>query len=185
MANRLVAASDWTSAKTAINNLLTNLNAVHIASHGGSISPSISLEAAISAISRAVAQGEQVKYDEYSDSDGLVYKYNLLRKYESCRRRDSGGSWHYNQTVSSSGVIGTRSGSFPANTPDYITPPSAGALIESIVTLRDILEIVVDGVVIHNTTILSVAPGAEYVVIDECHSSCHSSCHGDCRRSKR
>jgi len=185
MSVRLVAAADWTSAKSAINGLLSSFNAVHIASTTGTITPSITLEAAITQISRSIAQGEQVDADEYSDGDGLVYKYNLLRKYESCRRQLNNGSWQYNRTVTSVDVIGTRSASFPPDTPDYIAPPNAADLIENIVSTRDVVEIIVDGVVIHNSTVLGVAPGAEYVYINECHSSCHSSCHGDCRRSKR
>jgi hypothetical protein len=185
MSNRLVSASVWNTAKGTVNTLLTNFNNVHVASTSGSIAPPITLEPAISLIVRSVAGGAHVKDDEYSDTDGIVTKYNLLRKYESCRRIDSSAVTHNNQTISSAGVIGTRTPSFPASTPDYITPPNAGDLVKDFTLGNDILEIITAGVAIHNTTVLGVAPGAEYVVINECHSACHGACHGDCRRSKR
>lgn len=182
MSIRLVSAGDWNTAKGILNTLLTDFNAVHISSTSGSISPSITLEAAIGLIGRTIVAGQPVEGIEYSDSDGIVAKYNLLRKYDSCARYN--GGWSYGHTVTSAGLIGHRTPSFPAGTPDYITPPSVGDLIKNFVLTNDVLEIVTAGCAIHRSTVL-VGAGSEYVIINECHSSCHSSCHGDCRRSKR
>ena len=185
MSTRLVGATIWNAAKAIANTLLTDMNAVIITSTTGSIAPAITLEAAVGLITRTITVGDLVKDDEYMDADGIVTKYNLLRKYESCRRYTSGAVWQYGKTVVSADVIGHRTAAFPAGTPDYITPPAAGDLIRNFALTNDILEIVTAGCAIHRGGILGLAPGTEYVVINECHSNCHSSCHGDCRRGKR
>jgi len=187
MSIRVVSATDWGSAKSTLNTVIGNCNSVHISSTSGTITPSITLQASQSTISRSVSSGDNIDKDHYSDSDGIVTKYNFMRKYESARRRDNGGTWYYNRTVSSSDVEGDRDGDFSASTPAYITPPDTGETIENIVEspARDILEIVTDGASIHNTGILGVGAGSETIEIDECHSNCHGSCHNRCNRSKR
>lgn len=182
-----VSAAAWMSAKSALNSLITDANTRIVTSYTGSVTPAISLEAGQSIISRSIVSGDIIKADDYSDSDGLVTKYNAMRKYDSARERNISGVWTYGLTVSSAGLLGRRDSSFPATTPAYITPPEVGDDIENILgtSTKDILEIVLAGASIHRSTILGLTEGTEYVVIDNCHSSCHSSCHGRCNRSKR
>ena len=185
MSVRLVTAANWTGAKSAINTFLSNALVVHYSGAGVTV-PAITLESAVSAISRSIAQGEQVDADEYSDADGLVFKYNLIRKYESARRRDASNNWHYGECITSVDVIGTRTADFvAAGLVDAITPPLVAELIEGLVGGLDILEMVVAGCALHQTSVLSVVAGAEYVEIDECHSNCHTSDYSSCDRGKR
>lgn len=190
MAGGNVSASEWVATRNLLNTLINDCNTVFVSSYTGTISPPITLEAAQSPISRTVAVNNDIRAAHYSDADGLVTKYNNMRKYDSCRYRDAGttptvGTWHYGYIVSSANLLGRRDGSFPTNTPPYITPPAVNDTIQDIVAGRDILDIINDGTPIHRSTILGLAPGTEYVVIDNCHSQCHSSCHGRCNRSKR
>jgi len=185
MSQRPVSASGWNTCKGVLNQLITDCNAVITTSYTGTITPSITLDSGTTVISRTVAAGDNIRAANYSDADGMVTKYNFMRQYDSCRVLSLVGAWTYNRTVSSVNLLGRRDASFPGNTPAYITPPVVGEDIKDIVFGRDILEIITDGTPIHRTTILGVAPGDEYVVINNCHSSCHGSCHGDCRRGKR
>jgi hypothetical protein len=186
MSTGTVSAAAWIAAKTAVNNLLNAFNAKLVTSYVGTISPTITLSGAQQLISRNVYEGDNVRYTDYSDADGLVTKYNLLRRYDSCRIYTASMTWEYNRTVCSADLEGRRDGSFSSTTPAYITPPAAGDIIGYTPTGNtDILNIIVAGTAIHNSTVLGVAPGAEYVYINGCHSNCHSSCHGSCNRSRR
>lgn len=190
MAGGNVSAAEWNAARGLLNTLINDCNSVFVSSYTGTISPPITLEPAQSPISRSVVVNADIRAADYSDTDGLVTKYNNMRKYDSCRYRDAGsystvGTWHYGYTVSSANLLGRRDGSFPGNTPPYIIPPSVGDTIQDILAGRNILNIINDGTPIHRSTVLGLPAGSEYVVIDNCHSQCHSSCHGRCNRSKR
>jgi len=186
MSVRKVSATDWNSARGTLNNLITSCNNVNISSTTGTITPSVLLQSTQTTVSRTVTSGIAIRAAHFSDSDGIVTKYNFMRKYDSCRRRLSSGEWNYGRTAVSSDVEGRRDGSFTTAIPAYITAPVAGGKIQNIVLSpsRDILEIIVDGCAIHNTTLFPSA-GTEYIVISECHSSCHSSCYSSCKRGKR
>jgi len=185
MAGGNVSAAAWNTTCGLLNTLIANANAVLITTYTGTITPVVTLEVGQSPVSRTRAVNNDIRAADYSDADGLVTKYNNMRKYDSCRFRDIAGTWYYGYAVSSAGLLGRRDGSFPANTPAYITPAAINGTIQDIQPSRNILDIITDGVVVHRTTILNVGAGNEYVVIDNCHSSCHSSCHGSCNRSRR
>lgn len=187
MAN--VSATQWNSTAVTINALITALNAVAVTSTTGTVTPAVTLEGTTPVMSRTVLgppTPSNVSAQQYSDSDGIVTKYDSLRKYDSARRLDSSAVWHYNLTVISQGLAGHRDGYFSVTTPAYITPPVVGDNVQFVPSGNtDILSIINTGVTIHNTTVLGVTSGNEYVVINECHSSCHSYCHSSCHRNRR
>lgn len=184
-----ISATAWNAAAATLNALITSLNAVAWTTPGGTITPAITLEGTVDPMSRTVngpPTPDDIAAPQYSDSDGMVTKYNALRKYDSARRVDYSGTWYYNLTVISTDLEGRRDTSFSVTTPAYITPPVAGDIITQIPSGNtDLLTIITAGVAIHNSTILGVAPGAEYVVINQCHGSCHSACHSSCHRNRR
>jgi len=197
MSGGFISATTWNTTRGTLNTLITDCNAVIQTTYATSITPVITLMSGEATVSRTVSgppAADDIRAAHYSDADGIVTKYNWLRNYDSCRYRDAGtatvvGTWHYNKTVASANLLGRRDASFPANTPAYITPPVVGNNIADIVSGRDILSIISDGATVHRSTILGVAAGSEYVVIDNCHTSCHSSCHSvchsSCNRSRR
>jgi len=184
-----VSATQWNLAATTLNAVITALNAVAVTSTTGTVTPAVTLEPTEPVMSRTVLgppTADDVSARQFSDSDGIVIKYNALRKYDSARKQIITGAWFYNLVVISEGLAGHRDVFFSSTTPAYITPPIAGDNIQYVPTGNtDILSIINTGVAIHNTTILTVTAGNEYVVINECHSSCHGSCHSSCHRNRR
>jgi hypothetical protein len=184
-----VSALGWNTAAATLNALITALNAVAVVSTTGTVTPAVTLEGTTAPISRTVngpPTPDDISAQHFSDADGMAIKYNALRKYDSARRIDNAGAWYYGLTVISEGLAGHRDTYFSVTTPAYITPPVAGDIIQYIPTGNtDMFSIINAGVAIHNTTILGVASGSEYVVINECHSYCHGNCHSSCHRNRR
>jgi len=186
MSQRLVSASDWNTVRNKLNTLITDINAVFIESTTGTVTPDVRpFKVSQDPISRTVVVDTFIRAVHWSDSDGLVTKYDEMRAYDSARRYNADKTWSYNRVIVAEACRGRRDGSFPGNTPANITPPVVNTLIKDITTGRDALEIISDGIDIHRNTILEVAPGAEYVEINECHNECYSACHSSCHRNRR
>lgn len=172
--------TDWDSAKSTLNSLISTANAVNQYGQSGVITPTITLIPTQNQISRNVNTDDIATADQMVDSDGMITRYNFMRNYDSCRRYTASATWVYGRTVTSYGITGRRDGSFPADYPAYITPQNQYTEISNQGT-KSVLEIVVGGCPYHTATLFPGA-GSEYVVINQCHSSCHSDCHGDRNR---
>jgi hypothetical protein len=176
----ILLKSEWDTAKTTLNNLITTANAVNQFGQSGVITPAITLIATQSTLSRSITVGDEAVADQMVDSDGMITKYNFMRNYDSCRRYTSSAAWIYGLTVTSYGITGRRDGSFPVNYPAYITPQIQYTEISNQGGVS-VLDIVVGGCPYHMSTLFPGA-GSEYVIINQCHSACHSDCHGDRNR---
>ena len=185
MSVRQVSASAFNTARSDMNNLIASLNSVLRTNNGGSWTPSIpTLQPAISAMSRTVVQDTLVSAAHYSDTDGLVTIYKKLREYDSLRVYTAGAVWQYGQTIRAPEATGRRDAAFVDPNSSNPTLPAHLDLIRQTTSIKDILEVVTDGVAIHSNTIF-VAPTTEYWVVNDCHGSCHGACHGSCHRNRR